>query len=1140
MIRLNNMKEERMPKSEYNTEVFSPVNNIKSNDQGFLNIQQKIRDYFLQNEEYYDAMETGKAADGGPVISFQENRKNIVRNIQLRNDINNYLETNKSKMTSVEYQSVVQSYDSLVKKCEEDFQDLDGEKIFEALDEDIKSRLNDPPADINAEKMSRTIATRYYLASLKREYNAADEASKRGTEEEKQAASNWKENVLKKLYSGTFDEDVDRFIKEDEIGKTVYNFCNKRITYDMASMGQDHVMIGSFDAMLSSQFTQMALDRIDKARKYEIKNDADKQSVLDLLAEAERIREINNITVGTVSNNKVNVDTKMVKTTKNLFGTIDNSKLTEIKQRMHDKYNADIRENLDSQLADHDKKLEEVKKAKSKADSDFSVAKAELEKQEKIFSRVKANYDKMKKIGFIDDDDRKVNEGVYDREFNILKGINEKYGDAASRASRLALEVDRLTEERRVMKEHLDEVYKEKIKENPYNPKSNKLVENGLAKTVEMKLSDGGSLDIVELVSPVEAKTARLRQIIGCIKVMSREELPEILKIEEANSKILENIDKDIPLKNTFGEVIEPGALALEERNRQLSQQNAQPPVEEEKPEEVPVEDDKEQEENLEGIHENEEEINDEPLDIDEESLQQEYEATPTREAETPSYSATHKSLVGLGAGVASLKAANKGVWGGSKEFDNITDSLKAIQDLEEYQDKNADTFEPSDINARMTTLLAAKKQLAVQMKHYLSRKNEEKEAAEARGKAENQNSAFRRETMENVMGLLEEHIQADEESMGIDKRDKIYEDMAYELRYLADKYKKEPRLKSLANTFDRIESDIPENIPAEDLLRRTQECLNYMISTISRTKDENVKKEMKELVNKLGDHFVKNIAEYKPEALEGIKESFNKNNELLGTSVNTSPKPLTETFNSYDDVKAYNQRQMQDGIKKIFKEETGKKNFINDWALYDDFNNERTYQFSLTETEKNIEKSIATFALKSIYADQLEKNNIIFDPNTINAKCDGFVNEMKNFKTFNNKFMKHLCSDIKTVETSDNPLSINMSSEKITQAKNAAFQETVVGELSKLTAMMKENKGEEEIQSSLDNLNKLENLSKMVGTQEVYNNKIKVNGQEIEIKELKNLAVKKAQKRLAPKQAAKRNEQVKEKNEVKGPAPKI
>ena len=150
----------------------------------------------------------------------------------------------------------------------------------------------------------------------------------------------------------------------------------------------------------------------------------------------------------------------------------------------------------------------------------------------------------------------------------------------------------------------------------------------------------------------------------------------------------------------------------------------------------------------------------------------------------------------------------------------------------------------------------------------------------------------------------------------------------------------------------------------------------------------------------------------------------------------------------------------------------------------------------------------------------------------------------MKNYKTFNNKFMKHLCSDIKTVETSDDPFSINMSSEKITQAKNAAFQETVVGELSKLTAMMKENKGKEEIQSSLDNLNKLENLSKMVGTQEVYQNKIKVNGQEIEINELKNLAVKKAQKQLAPKQPAKQKEQVKQniqnKPEIKGQAPKI
>lgn len=1118
-----------MPRSEYNAEILNPVNKVNSKDPAFLEIQQKIQDYYFRNEEYYDAMETGKNAKGESILKFEENRLNIVRNINLRNDINNYLETNKSKMTSVEYQSVVQSYENLVKKFDDDFKDLEGGKIFEALDEDMKAQINNPPADINAEKASKMIATRYYLASIKREYNAADKASKKGTEEEKQAAAKWKENVLKKLYSGTFDKDVDNFIKDDVIGKTVYDYCKKRITYDMASTGFDFRSMKNFNAIISSELFKQAIGKIEQARKLEINGDADKQTALDLLAEAERIREVNNLTVGVSSNNKIEVDTSMVKFNKNLFGSF-NDKFAEVKQRMYDKYNEQIKADLNSQLDEHNKRIEELKKSQIGANREYRDAKVALEKQEKIFARVKANYEKMKKIGFIDEDDRKVNEGVYERESKILKDLNDKYGDITSRASRIGMEIDRLTEEKRVMQEQIDKVYQEKIKDNPYEPKNNRYEERRLTKSVQRKLSDGTVLTSEELLSPVEVKTGRLKEIFGCMKVMSPNELVELIKIEDENFNLLEQVHKDIDVQNTVGDIIEPGALALAERNRQLNQGEVEAAPEERAPEENKVEEAAPEEE---VAVEEENELQDEPLDIDMDSLQTEKVTDLKQEVDAHSQEDIHKGLVSLGAGVASLKAADKGVWGGSKEYDNIIESLKAIQDLEEYQDKNADTFEPSDINARMTTLLAAKKQLAVQMKHYLSRKNEEKEAAEARGKAENQNSAFRRETMENVMGLLEEHIQADEESMGIDKRDKIYEDMSYELRYLADKYKKEPRLKSLANTFDRIESDIPENIPAEDLLRRTQECLNYMISTISRTKDENVKKEMKELVNKLGDHFVKNIAEYKPEALEGIKESFNKNNELLGTSVNTSPKPLTETFNSYDDVKAYNQRQMQDGIKKIFKEETGKKNFINDWALFEDANKEVSYEFALSDAEKNIEKNITTSALKCVFADEQQKGSVIFDPNTINAKSDAFVNEMKQFKTFNNRFRKRLCENIKSVETSNNPNSVDMSMDKITQAKNAAFQDTIIKEVGKLTTKLNEKKSKEEIQSSIDSINSLDKLSKMVGTQDVYNNKVKVNNKEITLKELSNLAIKKAQKQIAPKKVVGKQKEIKEPNKA-------
>ena len=404
-----------MPGREYNVEILATVNTVKSTDKDFREIQQKIRDYYNKNDEYYDGLETGKDKNGEQFLSTFEDNRNILRSIKLRNDINKYLETNKSKMTSVEYQSVVQAYDNLVKKFDEDFKGIEGEKIFDTYKEALNEQLLLPVDEVNVETVSRTMAARYYMTALKREYMTADEASKTGSEEEKEAANKWKDNIIKKLYSGTFDDDIDRFVKEDEIGKTVYNYCKNHITYDHSSRGLDYSDIKRYDEMISSELQKIVLDKENQANNIKIEGEADKQKALDIIYEAERIRDVGNATAGSVATPVIKTDTKKIILRRNLAGKI-NDKLAEVKLRMRDYLNEQAKAEMDAQIAEHDKSLEEVRKAHARADQNYRDAQQEVKVQEARYKKAKSNYDMLNKIGFIDEDDRKANEGVYQRD----------------------------------------------------------------------------------------------------------------------------------------------------------------------------------------------------------------------------------------------------------------------------------------------------------------------------------------------------------------------------------------------------------------------------------------------------------------------------------------------------------------------------------------------------------------------------------------------------------------------------------------------------------------------------------------------------------------------------------------------------
>ena len=81
-----------MPRSDLNTLVLGSVSSIESTDKEFLAMQEEIRSFYLRNEDFYDAEESGVDAEGDPISLYDEKRMHLARNLTLRNNINKYLE----------------------------------------------------------------------------------------------------------------------------------------------------------------------------------------------------------------------------------------------------------------------------------------------------------------------------------------------------------------------------------------------------------------------------------------------------------------------------------------------------------------------------------------------------------------------------------------------------------------------------------------------------------------------------------------------------------------------------------------------------------------------------------------------------------------------------------------------------------------------------------------------------------------------------------------------------------------------------------------------------------------------------------------------------------------------------------------
>ena len=107
---------------------------------------------------------------------------------------------------------------------------------------------------------------------------------------------------------------------------------------------------------------------------------------------------------------------------------------------------------------------------------------------------------------------------------------------------------------------------------------------------------------------------------------------------------------------------------------------------------------------------------------------------------------------------VTKLKAATKGVWGGTKEFDTLIEEADKIRLAERGINYNSKLSDPE--KAAAATIFDKKKVLLEKMQNYVVRKYGEKMDAEAGRNREKTNSKMRRETVENMINLLTENMQ--------------------------------------------------------------------------------------------------------------------------------------------------------------------------------------------------------------------------------------------------------------------------------------------------------------------------------------------------------------------------------------------
>ena|GEM_PF-2099542 len=1132
-----------MSVEDLNIEIYAELDDLKTNDPAFLDIQKKTYEYRQANLDYYGLLDSrakkiqlidinGKAVDNGDFELFYR-PDYLARNIQLRNEYNQYFEKNKDKITSVEYQTVLKAYEKLVEKCKEDEITIGRDKLLDEMVMHFNHNIHTPKGgSLSADSLARNMAARYYMGLLKRQYNAAAKIIESGTEKEKAEALKWQDDIISSLYSGKFEENIDNFIKNHPVGKLVYDSVNSNYAHQY-SAGLDlqgvRILDSGIKTSLINYKNELELKVIGLHTIDDGTNKADleqnRATALEYVYEIEELCDIYKLT--TQGNGKIDFDAYEFKVTNELTGSFDD-KLETIRKKLFDDYNITVEKEVNDAIASQQKLYDDAIRKKYSADADFHALEKEYKEKKSRYEKAKSNLEKISKLEFADETTRKVNEGVVKHQEEEYKEISERYGNAASRASSISRQAEAIKIKLDQMKAGKNDLLMQKYKENPYQQETNIGLRKGTHKIVDTEIFDNGiKNDKYEVLPPSSVQANRMLKFIGYFGTgkVSREEYYDFIQNDPKNIELLKKASEELPVKRTVNEGIEPGIAALEMRNRQLNdEQKEEAKPEEVKPEEVKAEVKPEE------VKEEEPEVEIDYSTI--KILQEARAAAKPSDKKNPTFEEAHRGVVKLSVLVDSVAAGNKGVWFGSKEYDDILKGLKAVKISEDYLNENAATADPKKLQEDRIALMEAKKLLAVQMKYYLKRKDLEKAERVNNNKRENSNSEKRRTIMSEVNAIIAENIAADEKALGLDpNRDKFYENTMTEIKYFHTLDMKNPELKDLFVSFGNLMKQKPENMTSRERLEELSATYKRLFLAADKyKKDSPVRESLLELGVNVAGYFLRETAEYLPNKLDTLKQKLEKINKKYKVNIDTDVSKPEEAAHSYDDIIRHNDVIIKDQSKSIFNKEFHKKESAEEMAIF--INNEEVegYKADFDNDEKKALNQIRQSAYHNIFADIQKSKAVIFNPVKFTFDAGQFRTEMrKEYNAFHKAFGEKLSAEFslsgKNI-SGDNVWTVNdidLSLDSIKRIKDAAFKEVIVKEMTKLGNAARKN-DKADIEKGLNELNKLRELSGKIGAEAVYNSAIEVEGKQVTVKHLEDVVKAKANKALEVK-AQKQND---------------
>ncbi len=1162
---------------EYAQKIKESLAKVKKYADPYIEIMKERTEELVKEADILDRQEKGeKTLDpvtGKPIMIFPQDH--MGKNIRLRKEMNDYLADNAEKKGDPEYQAVLEGYRLLTQKCEEDVKKYD-EAVFNGALQAERERIREAEkqaeledSELPSKEITGSAMKQIYIMMLKDEYVEADLQEKMGQGDQKTEAGAWKKEILDELYSDQLDQQVERFTREDPLGKRLYAKMKEvegknqlplkqRISYAFSTLGLE--LLNEYHLSIAGEKNPEKLGNEDKTGSRQIISDLDRlKSVGDRLGVNTEIMDVTQIKFQNNLCGKYNdtYDRLIESLPQKEKAKKDNARKKEIQER---------KKKESEELKGIEKEIEEAKQKKAEAETNW----AKMSKS--IGDMVRGTDEAVDPKTIKDlknqlqDFDREIQEAIGNiRRLNVLKdSAIVKHKENAEKDLQKDREENQPEENKDQKKEQKDRVLsweEQRIKMGLLRKNEEKDPKTGETKVTYEK---------VPYAMIALQRKMNLLRLLGDNKI-TKEEYMDTALAEDANTKWDVAVTHPEPPKrrNRDGLGKETGLSILNEDKPVFKENNAaeQEPenrISNPKDDQIIRPADDEVKEVKEANEINEVKEAEFALQEDPEAWMKgkiaRAEAAPQMEKRDT------KKAISIATLVQMIEDADQGVWNGSSEYEVIKVALNSVGEKQKRLAGREEKLTGEQLKAEQTSILLHERHTAELMSHYLNRKQDEKKLAEAKGGRERTNSKKRRETIEKTLVQLQLHIRETEDRLGLSRgRERSFETVETKLKYANQIMLRMPDLKALIEKSDALRRRVEEGADISERMKLEKKLINDMQKYLYKNKrkvygrkgyafsmkdgrdgkpvepstpDEKAYQSVLKAYETLSNQLMKDISIYRPNQMEDTRSVFRKNNRIFETAITTELKPAEQECGSYADLIKLQEKQRDQLKREIYSREWKRKTKGKVWAdneqsmvaldnlgleiiglgLDDSVQIEEQYKYEPDKRESKLIHSVHD----TMYAEIMQQKGYPYDAKVFRDGREGFHALMELNKSFNANLKKvltegfNLSGESGREKGADGWKGIDLSADGVHYARDIAFGTTLYGELSALNKeLKKENPNREKLAGGLKALDGLSQLSKKIGTERIYDQRVPRGQAAAALKEVEKELTKKARQVL-------------------------